>query len=293
MSALEDAVRDGDVEACRRGLATARIDVNQPRRGGNTLLHRACEKAELESIIPMLLAKGAVINASNDNGATPLHRAISAGHKGIAVLLVKQKADIDQLNQRGRSPLCYAYGELRQQLEELSLLEEGAPGIDRGAARSAVITIPRGAGRDSSDDGSRTDPVRHAVVPTIPAAVAEPTYTPGSASRTVEPAVDQPISAPVPTDLIVSVVQRVLRRLGRGPIEEPEEDRLARLRSHCVTLLGALDECGIEFTLGAAAVAAVTILDSRGQAGTSELGTILHDRVRCQGLIPRASGERS
>ena len=96
LSELEDAIREGDALAVQRTLTSSKllkIDINTPRADtGNTLLHRAVEKATLEPVISLLLAAGARVNIANNNGATPLHRAVRAGHEAIATILVKHRA---------------------------------------------------------------------------------------------------------------------------------------------------------------------------------------------------------
>ena len=115
---LESAIRTGDCATARRLCATCSIDVNAARDAGNSLLHHACERAELEPVVLLLLELRADVNATNDNGASPLHRALRDGHAEIALILVRHGADIEHCNHRGRSALSYARGRLQQQLED-------------------------------------------------------------------------------------------------------------------------------------------------------------------------------
>lgn len=52
-----------------------------------------------------LLARGANVNARNDDGDTPLHYAAIIGNKRIAVALVAKGADISAKNANGDTPL--------------------------------------------------------------------------------------------------------------------------------------------------------------------------------------------
>ena len=47
-----------------------------------TPLHNAAEKGDKE-LVARLLAKGAAVNAKTDNGLTPLHKAVAAGHTEV------------------------------------------------------------------------------------------------------------------------------------------------------------------------------------------------------------------
>jgi hypothetical protein len=57
----------------------------------------------------LLLAKGADINAVNDNGETALHLAVSRGD-GLVKFLAEQGAGLDIKDKAGRTPLDVAMG---------------------------------------------------------------------------------------------------------------------------------------------------------------------------------------
>ena len=61
----------------------------------------------------------------------------------------------------------------------------------------------------------------------------------------------------------VAWISGLLLRLERGASDETETHRLARLRSHLVALLSALDDAGVAFTPAAAAVMVRAALGSR------------------------------
>lgn len=70
---------------------------------GWTPLHLATYFGHKE-VAEQLLAKGAEINAVNDNGDTPLHRASFIGREDLVMLLIQYNADVSVINGEGRLP---------------------------------------------------------------------------------------------------------------------------------------------------------------------------------------------
>ena len=64
-------------------------DVNAKDNKGNTPLHKAAQKGHLE-FIEFLVGKGADVNAKNDDGNTPLHRAAYYGQFQVIKFLTSQ-----------------------------------------------------------------------------------------------------------------------------------------------------------------------------------------------------------
>ena len=77
---------------------------------GDTPLHIACIKNNLEMVI-FLISKGACINKKNKfNGSTPLHYACFNKNLKIVHILTKNGAIIDEKNEYGCTPLHIACG---------------------------------------------------------------------------------------------------------------------------------------------------------------------------------------
>jgi hypothetical protein len=61
-----------------------------------------------EEVAELLLAKGADVNAKNNDGFTPLHSAAAQGHKDVAELLLAKGADANAKDKDGYIPLYWA-----------------------------------------------------------------------------------------------------------------------------------------------------------------------------------------
>ena len=56
----------------------------------------------------MLLAKGAEVNAKDEDSETPLHEAASKGHLDVVKALLAKGAEVDAKNKYGKTPLLFA-----------------------------------------------------------------------------------------------------------------------------------------------------------------------------------------
>ena len=128
-------------------LARPDIDVNQQTSGGNTALIHASAKNETESrdlknlkkAISILFAKGANINAQNEEGDTALHKAVLAGNMGIISLLLENGANPTIENVSGDTALHRACskGKYEIALKILNYFERNVNGKNKDKLEKA------------------------------------------------------------------------------------------------------------------------------------------------------------
>ncbi|CAJ0574280.1 unnamed protein product, partial [Mesorhabditis spiculigera] len=107
---LHLAARKGDTEACSRMLdeATEADWVNVADYAGWTALHEACVQSRFETA-EMLIRRGANVNQSSlEELTTPLHDAAGSGHTSIVWLLLKNGAERNVQDSRGKLPIHLA-----------------------------------------------------------------------------------------------------------------------------------------------------------------------------------------
>ena len=124
---IHDAADKGNIEAVKQHLDSGR-DVNAKDQKGKTPLHRAASEGHKE-IVELLIAKGANVNvnAKNEFGSTPLHVAAFQGHKEIAELLIPNGADVSAKDKYEQTPLHFAAINGHKEIAEL-LIANGADG---------------------------------------------------------------------------------------------------------------------------------------------------------------------
>ena len=82
-------------------------DVNQRGNFGNTPLHLACTRGNLEEV-EALLAGGARLDTNGERGDTPLHDAALQGHVSVVKRLLTAGASPNVINDNGRTPRDFA-----------------------------------------------------------------------------------------------------------------------------------------------------------------------------------------
>ncbi len=114
---LLDAVGRDDLSPVQ-ALLHRGMDANARGRHGESPLHEAPSRRMAE----LLLKNGAHVEAKDDAGRTPLHRAITGGHEDVAELLVANGADVNAKDSDGSAPLHLT---MRRRIVRL-LLNKGA-----------------------------------------------------------------------------------------------------------------------------------------------------------------------
>jgi len=101
---IHNAAFSGNIEAVKQHIA-AGTDVNAMNKYGWTPLHEAVTGGH-KDIADLLIAEGADVNAKEaKNRITPLHWAAWRGRKEIAELLIAKGADLNTKNKDGGTPL--------------------------------------------------------------------------------------------------------------------------------------------------------------------------------------------
>lgn len=102
------ATKVGDIEKARLILDTDPTLINATDQEGTTPLHFACWKGYIE-LARLFLERGASLSVENEGnmhwGGTPLHAAAHANNRAAAALLIEKGADVNHVSKNGRTPL--------------------------------------------------------------------------------------------------------------------------------------------------------------------------------------------
>lgn len=102
LSAIAINKIDGVLLALRDGA-----DINAIDENGDTPLYKAVCAGYIH-VVGLLLELGADIDAINSYDNSALHGAVRAGHEDIAKMLIKKGARVNEVNMYGSAPLHYA-----------------------------------------------------------------------------------------------------------------------------------------------------------------------------------------
>jgi len=128
-NSIHDAANFGNIEAIKQHLAAGK-DVNAKDEYGGTPLHRAVGNLVRKEIVELLIANGADVNAKHDNGATPLHYAVIGDQKEIVELLIAAGANVNVKQKVGGTPLDAAITRSRTEIANLLRKHGGKPGAE-------------------------------------------------------------------------------------------------------------------------------------------------------------------
>jgi ankyrin repeat protein len=102
-AALLDAIIWRNVQAVEQAITNG-ADVNAKNNYGETPLHKAASLDSSETV-ELLIQKGAEVDAKDDGGATPLHRAVLWESPEVVKLLIRKGADVNAKDKHGETPL--------------------------------------------------------------------------------------------------------------------------------------------------------------------------------------------
>ena len=111
VTTINDAIQNGDLNAVKSIISSDRNKINSRGVYGNSPLHDAAERGELD-IVKYLVSQGANVNAKNNCGEIPLHSAAESNYIEMAKYLVSKGAYINTRNKYGTTPLHGAAGHL-------------------------------------------------------------------------------------------------------------------------------------------------------------------------------------
>ncbi len=178
----------------------------------------AAEVPEAEQLkaIRLLLEAGAYIDGRDDQGNTPLHRAVSSLRAEAVKLLLKKGADPNARNQNGDTPLHALQG-------AASLLKWRPPPPAererRVASMRAIVRslIDRGARVDFRNRQGRT-PLNH-LAADAPATVLEPLLAAGADASLADDKGETPLSRAMASSADTAVVSLLLRHGAKATAE--------------------------------------------------------------------------
>jgi hypothetical protein len=105
------------LDVLRTMLSRAESDeaaANKADRAGNTAMHHACARGNIEQAAA-LVAAGADLDVANQDGDTPLHLATRQQKSKMVMWLLSKGADRDAINKAGiRAPLLAKKGKVKQ-----------------------------------------------------------------------------------------------------------------------------------------------------------------------------------
>lgn len=112
-------------------------------RNGDTFLHWAIKKREVDAVDWLLTRGECDINGEDAEGSTPLINAVSRGFRDIAKMLLDHKADIRTKDKNGYPPLILAarnghYATVKLLLDKGAGLEDAGPKLGQRALFEAV-----------------------------------------------------------------------------------------------------------------------------------------------------------
>lgn len=132
---FKNACASGDLDECRRLLASQCVDVDAASHDGLTGLHEAVIYGRRE-VVAFLLDEGANANCADNEGWTPLHAAASLNQPEMVALLLERGADATLVNNENLLAV-----DLTRSLPVKALLDERLSQFDVDELRSREQTF--------------------------------------------------------------------------------------------------------------------------------------------------------
>ena len=153
-------IRIGSVQEIRCMLRNGQASARDTTMCGITLLHTASSTGQLE-VARDLIEAGADVNTPDEDGETPLHRALSLeSNYDVARLLIENGADLANCAAGGRTPLHAIFNDtIGKVLMEGDWVEDVLPDSEgmsithflAWSSKTTLETFERGRARDTLD----------------------------------------------------------------------------------------------------------------------------------------------
>jgi ankyrin repeat protein len=121
--------------------------VNAKNDDGETSLHQAAKGGSKE-VAEMLIFEGAKVNHKDIHGFTPLHEAAYWGKTDVAELLIAKGADVSAKSKAGHTPLFWAISNHNKEIDELIRKHKKMPLKPRLEYRKGQLAIDGKVGRE-------------------------------------------------------------------------------------------------------------------------------------------------
>ena len=132
---LWSALLGGHLDVAQEILDRGAVIGSRSHNGGS-ILHYVCEyrtdPVQNYKLAQWLVERGAGVNEKDNLGDTPLHKSAWKGHLDAARILIAAKADVNALNQNGRTPLDGAVDQRQSEMETLLRQHGAKSGVQRG-----------------------------------------------------------------------------------------------------------------------------------------------------------------
>ena len=143
------AARDGNLEIVKKHIING-VDINAKDNEGYAPLHKAVARGK-EEIVKYLINNGASLNIKDNSGRTPLHWAAFAMRNNMCELLILNGVDINPIDDDNLTPLDLTPSPKKIEKSESGDLTLGVPAISMGG-ESKVRTYLRKHGGKTGEE---------------------------------------------------------------------------------------------------------------------------------------------